>query len=152
MRVDRRLLAIRACQCASSEPGAAECPLNLAEHGCKWRGLPRRFENWHSIYVCMNGWAKQGVLDQGFAKLPQKQILQLNIEAFSWDSTSVKVHPAGTGALHKRTAGHRKVARQMEHQNSSVCRACSNGNNFQLVAGEAHDTLVGRQVRLELAS
>ena len=25
--------------------------LYVAEHECKWRGLPKRFGNWHSIYV-----------------------------------------------------------------------------------------------------
>ena len=49
----------------------------------------------------MNRWAKKGVLDQVFAKLQQEQILRLKIEAFSLDSTSVKVHPDGTGALKK---------------------------------------------------
>jgi hypothetical protein len=38
----------------------------------------------------------------------------------------------------------------MEHQDSSGCRECSNGNNFLLVAGEAHDAPVGRQLLLEL--
>jgi hypothetical protein len=56
----------------------------------------RRFGNWHSIYARMNRWAKKGVLDQVFAKLQQEQILRLKIEAFSLDSTSVKVHPDGT--------------------------------------------------------
>src|SRR5205823_5748919 len=51
--------------------------LYVAEHGCKWRGLPKRFGNWHSIYMRMNRWAKKGVLDQVFAKLQQKQILQI---------------------------------------------------------------------------
>jgi hypothetical protein len=46
----------------------------------------------------MNRWAKQCVLDQVFAKLQQEQILRIKIEAFSLDSTSVKVHPDGTGA------------------------------------------------------
>jgi hypothetical protein len=49
----------------------------------------------------MNRWAKKGVLDQVFAKLQQEQILRIKIEAFSLDSTSVKVHPDGTGALKK---------------------------------------------------
>ena len=75
--------------------------LYVAEHGCKWRGLPKRYGNWHSIYVRMNRWAKKGVLDQVFAKLQQEQILRIKIEAFSLDSTSVKVHPDGTGALKK---------------------------------------------------
>ena len=25
--------------------------LYMAEHGCKWRGLPSRFGNWHTIYM-----------------------------------------------------------------------------------------------------
>ncbi len=25
--------------------------LYVAEQGCKWRGLPRRFGNWHTIYT-----------------------------------------------------------------------------------------------------
>src|SRR3974377_1613324 len=73
--------------------------LYVAEHGCKWRGLPKRFGNWHSIYVRMNRWAKKGVLDQVFAKLQEEQIVQLKIEAFSLDSTSVKGHHDGTGGL-----------------------------------------------------
>ena len=77
--------------------------LYVAEHGCKWRGLPKRFGNWHSIYVRMNRWAKKGVLDQVFGKLQQEQIVRIKIAAFSLDSTSVKVHPDGTGAL-KKTA------------------------------------------------
>ena len=25
--------------------------LYVAEHGCEWRGLPKRFGNWHTIYI-----------------------------------------------------------------------------------------------------
>ncbi len=32
--------------------------LYVAEHGCKWRGLPKRFGNWHTIYTRMNRWTK----------------------------------------------------------------------------------------------
>ena len=75
--------------------------LYVAEQGCKWRGLPARFGNWHSIYMRMNRWAKNGVLDRVFEKLQLEQIVRIKIEAFSLDSTSVKVHPDGTGALKK---------------------------------------------------
>jgi transposase len=75
--------------------------LYVAEHGCKWRGLPSRFGNWHSIYTRMNRWAKSGVLDRVFEKLQTEQIVRIKIEAFSLDSTSIKVHPDGTGALKK---------------------------------------------------
>jgi transposase len=75
--------------------------LYVAEQGCKWRGLPSRFGNWHTVYVRMNRWAKDGVLDRVFEKLQSEQIVRIKIEAFSLDSTSVKVHPDGTGALKK---------------------------------------------------
>ncbi|CAH2709840.1 Transposase [Xanthomonas campestris pv. nigromaculans] len=77
--------------------------LYVAEHGCKWCGLPKRFGNWHTVYTRMNRWAKAGVLDRMFAQLQKSQIVRIKIEAVSLDSTSVKVHPDGTGAL-KKTA------------------------------------------------
>jgi transposase len=75
--------------------------LYVAEHGCKWRGLPKRFGNWHTIYTRMNRWSKSGVLDRLFQKLQESQIVRIKIEAVSLDSTMVKVHPDGTGALKK---------------------------------------------------
>src|SRR6476469_8588450 len=77
--------------------------LYVAEHGCKWRGLPKRFGNWHTIYTRMNRWSKSGVLDRVFAQLQKEQIVRIKIEAVALDSTIVKVHPDGTGAL-KKTA------------------------------------------------
>ena len=75
--------------------------LYVAEQGCKWRGLPKRFGRWHTIYMRMNRWAKNGVMDRVFEQLQLEQIVRIKIEAFSIDSTSVKVHPDGTGALKK---------------------------------------------------
>src|SRR5271169_4358752 len=75
--------------------------LYVAEQGCKWRGLPARFGNWHTIYVRMNRWAKNGVLDRVFEKLQLEQIVRIKIEAFALDSTSVKVHPGWHGGVKK---------------------------------------------------
>ena len=75
--------------------------LFVAEHGCKWRGLPRRFGKWHTVYTRMNRWSKNGVLDRVFEQLQQAQIVRVKIEVVSLDSTIVKVHPDGTGALKK---------------------------------------------------
>jgi transposase len=77
--------------------------LYVAEHGCKWRGLPSRFGPWHTIYTRMNRWAKNGVLGRVFEALQRENIIQVRVEAVSLDSTIVKVHPDGTGAL-KKTA------------------------------------------------
>ncbi len=75
--------------------------LYVTEHGCKWRGLPKRFGNWHTIYTRMRRWTKAGVLDRMFEALQREQVVRIKIEAVSLDSTSIKVHPDGTGALKK---------------------------------------------------
>ena len=96
--------------------------LYVAENGCKWRAWSKRFGNWHTIYTRMNRWTKAGVLDRLFEKLQEEQLIRIKIEEVSLDSTIVKVHPEGTGALKKRTASHRQVPRRMEHQSSYGCR------------------------------
>ena len=77
--------------------------LYVAEHGCKWRGLPKRFGNWHTIYTRMNRWSKSGVLDRVFEELQRAQVVRIRFEGVSLDSTIVMLHPDGTGAL-KKTA------------------------------------------------
>ncbi len=71
----------------------------LAEHGCKWRGLPEHFGKWYSIYMRANRWAKKGVLDKVFAVLQEADVINIQVDQVSLDSTIVKVHPDGTGAL-----------------------------------------------------
>jgi len=36
----------------------------IAEHSCKWRGLPKRCGNWHTIYTRMNCWSKAAASQQ----------------------------------------------------------------------------------------
>lgn len=78
--------------------------LHVAEHGCKWRGLPSSFGNWHTIYTRMNRWSKNGVLDRVFERLQREQLVRVKLEVASLDSTIVKVHPDGTGARKKTAA------------------------------------------------
>ena len=89
--------------------------LYVAEHGCKWRGLPRKFGNWHTIYTRANRWAKRGVPDHVFAGLQENDIINIQVDHVSLDSTAVKVHPDGTGAL-KKTVHNRLVNRAQAGQ------------------------------------
>jgi transposase len=75
--------------------------LYVAEQDCKWRGLPKHFGNWHTIYTRMNRWSKSGVLERIFIWLQQEQILAVRLECVALGSTIIKVHPDGTGALRK---------------------------------------------------
>jgi transposase len=75
--------------------------LYVAENGCKWRALPERFGNWHTIYTRLRRWAAAGVLDHVFQALQEHCLIRIRVECVGWDSTSVKVHPEGTGARQK---------------------------------------------------
>lgn len=90
--------------------------LYILEHGCKWRGLPEVFGNWHSIYTRMNRRSKNGTPDRIFKRLQREQFPDIGLEAVSLDSTIIKVHPDGTGALKKpgrnQSADPREAGRQ----------------------------------------
>ena len=70
--------------------------LYVAENGCKWRALPKSYRNWHTIYMRMNRWSKNGVLERIFTALQTEGIIQINVEIVCLDSISIKVHPDGT--------------------------------------------------------
>lgn len=75
--------------------------LYITENGCKWRALPQSYGNWHTIYVRMNRWSKAGVIRRLFEALQIEGIIKIKMETVCLDSTTVKVHPNGTGALKK---------------------------------------------------
>ena len=56
--------------------------LYVAEQGCKWRGLPKRFGSWHSIYTRANRWAKNGVLERALAALQESDIINIKWTTF----------------------------------------------------------------------
>jgi len=49
----------------------------------------------------MNGWSKASVIDKVFTHLQKNQLLNTHVDAVSMDSTAIKLHPDGTGALKK---------------------------------------------------
>ena len=78
------------------QPEVLNAILYVAEHRCKWRGLPARFGNWHTVYTSMKRWSKIGVLDRVFEYVQLEQVVRIRLEAASMDSTIVKVHADGT--------------------------------------------------------
>src|ERR1017187_7862420 len=119
--------------------------LYVAEHGCKWRGLPKRFGKWHTIYTRMNRWSKNGVLDEVFEQLQHEQIVRIRIEAVSLDSTTVKVHPDGTGALKKN--GPQAIGKSRGGWNTKIHLVAADARTaiaFSLSPGNDHDAPQGR--------
>ena len=82
--------------------------LYLAKEGCSWRALPERFGNWHTIYIRLNRWARQGVLERVLSELQRDQIGAWDGSTLSLDSTIIKLHPDASGA--RRRGGARRSA------------------------------------------
>ena len=77
-----------------------EAVLLVVKTGMQWRELDeKRFGKWNSIYKRANRWAKKGILTDVFLRLQKEGIITVGI--LSLDSTSIKVHQDGTGALKK---------------------------------------------------
>ena len=75
--------------------------LYIAEHGCKWRGLPEKFGYWHRIYMRVNRWAKKGVtfsLSPGQSgDVPEGRKLLETLEDCGWEGTQVIMDKAYEG-------------------------------------------------------
>ena len=89
----------------ASDPGATakdnrlfvEAVLWIARTGAPWRDLPPQFGNWHSIYTRFSRWVKKGVWQRVIKAVTNDP----DLEALLVDSTIVRVHQHGTGALKK---------------------------------------------------
>jgi Transposase DDE domain len=100
----------------------------------------------------MNRWSKSGVMDRILEKLQLEQMVRVRIEALSLDSTSVKVHPDGTGALKKRTTGQRKSCDRWTTKIHMVVADARTAIAFALSPGNAHDAPEGRELLRDLGS
>ncbi len=50
--------------------------LYMVENGCKWRASPKKYGNWHTIYMKFNRWAKNAPFS-GFLKNFKVKILSM---------------------------------------------------------------------------
>ena len=41
--------------------------LYIVENGCKWRALPKKYGNWHTIYMKFSRWSKNGTIAKAIA-------------------------------------------------------------------------------------
>ena len=105
----QNLLPVQRGNVAISNLQLLNAVLYVVENGCKWRGLPPSFGKWHTVYTRLRRWQRNGVLERVFEALQEQQLLAVRLEVLGLDSTSVKVHPDGTGAL-KKTARKPSVA------------------------------------------
>ena len=80
--------------------------LYVLENGCKWRALPKHYGNWHTVYMRMNRWSKNGVLERVFQALQTEGVIEVKVKIICIDSTTIRVHPDACGALKKTENRH----------------------------------------------
>ena len=95
--------------------------LYVAEKGCKWRALPKEYGNQHTIYVRLNRYSKNKVLERLFIGLQKERIINVNMKALSIDSITVKVHPNGIGVLKKWKTKNLRVNRRTYSEDTCGC-------------------------------
>ena len=97
----------------------------------------------------MSRWAASGVLDRVFQRLQQEQLI--DPEVLGLDSTSVKVHPDGCGALKKR--GPQAIGRSRGGLNTKIHMIAASARSaviFALSPGQDHDAPHGRKLLQKL--
>ena len=125
--------------------------LYVAEQGCKWRGLPKRFGRWHTIYMRMNRWSKNGVLDRVFEKLQARAD-----RAHQDRGVHTRLH-LGEGASGRdgrfKKNGPQAIGKSRGGWNTKIHLVAANARTaitFALSPGNAHDAPEGRALLTEL--
>ena len=90
--------------------------LFVTEQSCKWRGLPKRFGRWHTVYTRWSRWSKAGGLDRVFEGLQHAQL------SGSKSMQSLWIAPRSSASRwywcsKKQSASYRQVAWRMDKQN-----------------------------------
>ena len=71
--------------------------LYIIENGCKWRALPEKYGNWHSVYMKFSRWLKNGTIQKIFDEVRNMGLVKIDTDVLCIDSTSIKVHPDAAG-------------------------------------------------------
>ena len=71
--------------------------LYIAKESCTWRGLPKEFGHWHTIYMRLSRWAKAGVLQPVVSERQRDQLAAQELDALLLDSRIMLVACAWHG-------------------------------------------------------
>ena len=121
--------------------------LYVAEQGCKWRGLPPRFGNWHTVYTRMNRWSKNGVLDRVFEFLQREQIVRIKLEA-GFDGQHHRQGPSRWYGCVKKN-GPQSIGKSRGGWTTKIHMVAADARTavtFSLSPGQAHDAPEGRKL------
>ena len=110
--------------------------LYVAEHGCKWRGLPARFGNWHTIYTPDESLVEERGAGPGF-RTPAARTDRAHQARGGVDGQHHRQGPSRRDGCAKKNGPQSigKIPRRLDHQDSYGCRGCSNRHHVLALAG-----------------
>ena len=109
MKMIRPLMPVQRGNVRIANLDVIDAVLYVTENGCKWRALPARFGNWHTIYTRLRRWAAAGVLARVFQALQEEhRLIRIRVECVRlgqhqregpprWDGCAKKNGPQAIG-------------------------------------------------------
>ena len=76
----------------------------VAENGCVWRDLPRRYGHWNTVYRRFRRWSENGVMAQVLEVLRNEEFIGADFSILDLGATLIKSSPRSVDALKKRPA------------------------------------------------
>ena len=73
--------------------------LKMLSCSMPWRDCPREYGPWHTIYTRFKRWSENGLFWTILNELKQKKLAEFSV--IFMDSTTIKLHKHGCGALKK---------------------------------------------------
>ena len=119
--------------------------LYIVENGCKWRALPKKYGNWHTIYMKFSRWSKNGTISKILEAMKKQKLINEEDYIFFIDSTSIKVSPDANKNKNnqKRSIGWSKGGLTTKLH---LCCTSSCPVVFRLSPGNSHDAPEGRKL------
>lgn len=79
---------------------ALEGMLYVHSQGCSWRGLPKEYGHWHTVYTRFKRWSESGLFGRILHELHKEKVIDIGVVFL--DSTVIKTHHSASGAQKKR--------------------------------------------------
>ena len=120
--------------------------LYVAEHGCKWRGLPKRFGNWHTIYTRMNRWSKPACSIGCSSSCSMLRSCASRSRPSRWTAPSSRCIPTAPGA---KKNGPQAIGKSRGGWTTKIHMVAADARTaitFSLSPGQAHDAPEGRKL------
>lgn len=119
-----------------------EAVLWIARTGSPWRDLPEEFGRWHTVYIRFSRWRRKGVWERVAQALAEHG----EIEHVLIDSTIVRAHQHAAGALKKRSAGARTIARGLSTKIHLAVDAAGRALRLIITEGQVADIACAQEL------